>query len=149
MPVSLLFAESYLENQARSRLSPYGCEAVSLSALFVASYPIAILGFSTTFDPKHCLLRMARFSLAKCRGPLAMPTWVQESAEAFSRRIQPLLTSMPSSLIASRIGVTRWYAGRIRQGCRPHPRHWPVLAELVGISSELMFRRGMDLLHSS
>jgi hypothetical protein len=27
----------------------------------------------------------------------------------------------------------RWYAGRIREGYRPHPRHWLVLAELVGI----------------
>jgi hypothetical protein len=39
---------------------------------------------------------------------------------------------MSSSAIASRIGVSRWYAGRIRQGYRPHPRHWQALARLVG-----------------
>jgi hypothetical protein len=33
------------------------------------------------------------------------------------------------------VGVSRWYAGRIRQGYRPHPRHWQALAELVGISA--------------
>jgi hypothetical protein len=38
--------------------------------------------------------------------------------------------------IASRIGVSRWYAGRIRQGYVPHPRHWVALAEQVGISAE-------------
>jgi hypothetical protein len=26
------------------------------------------------------------------------------------------------------------YAGRIRQGYRPHPRDWGALAELVGVS---------------
>jgi hypothetical protein len=29
--------------------------------------------------------------------------------------------------------VSRWYAGRIREGYRPHPRHWQKLAELAGI----------------
>jgi len=33
------------------------------------------------------------------------------------RRFQPLL-------FESRIGVSRWYAGRIREGYRPHPRRW-------------------------
>lgn len=26
-------------------------------------------------------------------------------------------------------------AGRIREGYRPHPRHWEALAELVGVSA--------------
>jgi hypothetical protein len=36
-----------------------------------------------------------------------------------------------TSTIASRIGVSRWYAGRIREGYRPHARHWQKLAQLV------------------
>jgi len=36
---------------------------------------------------------------------------------------------------SSRIGVSRWYAGKIRQGYRPHPRHWEPLAELVGLTA--------------
>ncbi len=28
------------------------------------------------------------------------------------------------------------YAGRIREGCRPHPRHWQALAQLVGLQAE-------------
>jgi len=34
------------------------------------------------------------------------------------------LARMSNSAIASRIGVSRWCAGRIRLGYRPHPRHW-------------------------
>lgn len=55
--------------------------------------------------------------------------------EVYSETVQPFLAGMSSSAIASRIGVSRWYAGRIRQGYRPHPRHWQALAELTGVSS--------------
>jgi CRISPR-associated endonuclease Cas1 len=55
--------------------------------------------------------------------------------ELFSQKIQPSLSNVPTSVIRSRIGVSRWYASRIRQGYRPHPRHWQALADLVGISS--------------
>jgi hypothetical protein len=42
-----------------------------------------------------------------------------------------LLARMSTSAIASKIGVSRWYASRIRKGYRPHPRHWQALAQLV------------------
>jgi hypothetical protein len=60
----------------------------------------------------------------------SQPTWL--TPELFSQNIQPLLASVPTSTIRLRIGVSRWYASRIRQGYRPHPRHWEVLGELVG-----------------
>jgi CRISPR-associated endonuclease Cas1 len=60
------------------------------------------------------------------------PAWL--TSEVFSQKIQPLLASFSTSAIRSRIGVSRWYAGRIRQGYRPHPRHWLVLAELAGVT---------------
>jgi len=53
----------------------------------------------------------------------------------FSRQIQPLLADISTSAIRSRIGVSRWYAGRIREGYRPHPRHWLALAGLVSVSA--------------
>ena len=62
----------------------------------------------------------------------SQPAWL--TAEVYSERIQPLLADMSSSTIASLIGVSRWYAGRIRRGYRPHPRHWQALAQLVGIT---------------
>jgi len=43
---------------------------------------------------------------------------------------------MSASVIAREISVSRWYAGRIREGYRPHPRHWEKLAELVEVSAD-------------
>ena len=75
-------------------------------------------------------------STSPCQCALVMgrnqPAWL--TSEVFSKRIQPLLANISNAIIRSRIGVSRWYAGRIREGYRPHPRHWQVLAQLVGIS---------------
>jgi hypothetical protein len=60
------------------------------------------------------------------------PDWL--TAQAYSEKIQPLLVRKSSSDIAKHIGVSRWYAGRIREGYRPHPRHWEALAALAGLT---------------
>lgn len=57
--------------------------------------------------------------------------WSGISTEAYLAKVQPQLASLPSSIIAKAIEVSRWYAGRIRKGYRPHPRHWAALARLV------------------
>ena len=49
------------------------------------------------------------------------PEWL--NTELFSKRIQPLLSNIPMSVIRSSIGVSNWYASKIRKGYRPHPRH--------------------------
>ncbi len=61
------------------------------------------------------------------------PAWL--TSEVFSQQIQPLLPTIPTSAIRSRLGVSRWYAGRIREGYRPHQRHWLALAQLAGVSA--------------
>jgi CRISPR-associated endonuclease Cas1 len=58
------------------------------------------------------------------------PVWL--TAEVYTQKIQPLLAALSTSAIGSHIAVSRGYAGRIRDGYRPHPRHWRELAELVG-----------------
>lgn len=63
--------------------------------------------------------------------PAKQPTWL--TGQVFSEKIQPALAHASASAIAKRIGVSRWYAGRIREGYRPHPRHWQALAKLAGI----------------
>jgi hypothetical protein len=63
------------------------------------------------------------------------PAWL--TSKVFSQQIQPLLVSIRTSAIRSRIGVSRWYAGRIRQGYLPHARHWLTLAQIVGLDSKL------------
>jgi CRISPR-associated endonuclease Cas1 len=60
------------------------------------------------------------------------PAWLTE--KFYSEKIQPLLASIPASAIARQISVSRWYAGRLREGYRPHPRHWQALAGLAGVS---------------
>jgi hypothetical protein len=62
--------------------------------------------------------------------PSSQPAWL--TAEIYHYKIQPLLAKASSSAIAAKIGVSRWYAGRIRRGYLPHPRHWLALAKLVG-----------------
>jgi CRISPR-associated endonuclease Cas1 len=72
---------------------------------------------------------------AKARSSWAassQPSWL--TSEIYSEKIQPLLAGVSTSAIALRIGVSRWYAGRIRKGYCPHPRHWAALAELTGMS---------------
>jgi len=59
------------------------------------------------------------------------PAWL--TSEVFSQQIQPLLANIATSAIRSQLGISRWYAGKIRRGYRPHPRHWQALAELVGV----------------
>ena len=64
--------------------------------------------------------------------PSDQPSWL--TPKLFWQKIQPLLSNIPTSIIRSSIGVSRWYAGNIRKGYRPHPRHWEALARLVGMS---------------
>jgi CRISPR/Cas system-associated endonuclease Cas1 len=63
------------------------------------------------------------------------PAWL--TPELFAEKIQPLLSSVPMSSIRHAIGVSRWYASKIRKGYRPHPRHWQKLTELAGITDRL------------
>jgi len=64
--------------------------------------------------------------------PSHQPAWL--TSEPFTHKIQPLLASVAMSTIQSAIGVSKWYASKIRQGWRPHQRHWQALAQLVGVS---------------
>jgi hypothetical protein len=66
--------------------------------------------------------------------PAKQPAWLTELV--FSEKIQPALAQASATAIAKKIGVSRWYAGRIREGYCPHPRHWEALAQLAGVSAE-------------
>jgi hypothetical protein len=61
--------------------------------------------------------------------PSAQPEWLTD--EFYNDKIQPRLAMLGNAVIAKRLGITECYAGRIRKGHRPHPRHWEALAELV------------------
>jgi hypothetical protein len=64
--------------------------------------------------------------------PSDQPAWLTE--EFYSKKVQPILAALSASAIARQISVSRWYAGRVREGYRPHPRHWHALAVLAGVS---------------
>jgi CRISPR-associated endonuclease Cas1 len=84
----------------------------------------------------------AKRAASQQRHMLARSAWnrSQESSpiteEEFLRDIQPRLDALRVGAIRSGLGVSKGYASAIRAGKRhPHPRHWQVLAELVGVNS--------------
>ncbi len=81
---------------------------------------------------KHVASRHRHAEACSSWDPSTQPAWL--TVEVFAREIQPLLSKISTSAICSQIGVSRWYAGQIRQGYRPHPRHWQALAVLAGVS---------------
>jgi CRISPR-associated endonuclease Cas1 len=64
--------------------------------------------------------------------PSDQPAWLTE--RFYAEKVQPVLPSLSASAIARHLSVSRWYAGRIREGYRPHPRHWQELATVVGVA---------------
>ncbi len=82
---------------------------------------------------KHRATRKRHAETSSAWDDSTQPAWL--TSEVFLKQIQPLLTNISTSAIRSRIGVSRWYAGQIRKGYRPHPRHWEALAEMVGASA--------------
>jgi CRISPR-associated endonuclease Cas1 len=82
---------------------------------------------------KHAASRRRHAQACSKWDASTQPAWL--TSEVFSQQVQPLLSNIATSVIRSSIFVSRWYAGRIRQGYVPHPRHWRALAKLVGVSS--------------
>jgi hypothetical protein len=66
--------------------------------------------------------------------PASHPSWLNE--DAYRQEILPLLKAVSTSGIPSALGVSWTYASKIRKAKRlPHPRHWQMLAELVGTTA--------------
>jgi len=95
----------------------------------------ALIGRQTAHSPEARLKRantQRKNALAQhAWKPSDQPAWMTE--KLYSEKVQPVLAAIPASAIARRISVSRWYAGRIREGYRPHPRHWQTLAELADV----------------
>jgi len=66
--------------------------------------------------------------------PSQQPTWLTDTF--YSEKVQPVIAMISASTIARQISVSRWYAGRIREGYRPHKRHWQALAKLADFGRE-------------
>jgi len=97
---------------------------------------IARLGRIATHSPKaekqRAATRRRHAAALKSWQPSEHPRWLTE--DVYLNQIQPALRDCTVSAIASALGVSLPYATDIRAGRRrPHPRHWPTLAHLVGI----------------
>lgn len=99
---------------------------------------VARVGRLTAHGPDAQIKRSAtqqrNANLWRSWDPATQPTWLTE--QFYSQKIQPLLSRMSGTAIAHAIKVTYAYGSRIRQGSRPHRRHWLVLSKLVGISTD-------------
>jgi len=97
------------------------CRRVSAPA-FTRPFPYSLHLHSTSWSTGPCSQHGWK--------PSDQPEWLTE--KFYITKIQPVLASMSASAIARTISVSRWYAGRIREGYRPHQRHWKALATLAG-----------------
>jgi CRISPR-associated endonuclease Cas1 len=67
--------------------------------------------------------------------PSSLPSWLTE--ECYFQKIQPRLRTIKVGEISGTMHISKPYAALIRAGRRrPHPRHWQVLARLVGVSPD-------------
>lgn len=95
---------------------------------------VARIGRQTANSPearkKHAITARKNALARHAWKPSDQPEWL--TPELFSQRIQPLLASARMSDIRKALGVSKAYASKVRQGYRPHPRHWQALARLIG-----------------
>jgi CRISPR-associated endonuclease Cas1 len=62
--------------------------------------------------------------------PSDQPSWL--TAEFYAEKIRPQISSLSTSSLTRYLAVSRGYATEIRRGRVPHPRHWLILAKLLG-----------------
>lgn len=119
------------------RIGRTNCGGCSIEGATERLISAASLGRVAARSPesraKHVASRQRHAEACSAWDASTQPAWL--TSELFAQQIQPLLRKVSTSAIRSQIGVSRWYAGRIRQGYRPHPRHWRALATIVGVSS--------------
>lgn len=67
--------------------------------------------------------------------PSDLPAWL--TRDVYVNQLQPALAKVTKAHVRSALGVSEPYASFIQTGKRiPHPRHWQILAGLVGLSCE-------------
>ncbi len=100
---------------------------------------VARVGRLTAHGPDAQIKRSAtqqrNANLWRSWDPSTQPIWLTE--QFYSQKIQPLLSEMSGTAIARALGVTCAYGSRIRQGSRPHRRHWQTLAGFVNVSGSV------------
>lgn len=89
---------------------------------------------SSTAQAKRSKTRQANHAALREWTPSDQPVWMTE--KFYMSKMKPLLAPLSSSAIARDLKVSRGYAAEIRHGRVPHPRHWQMLAKLLGLPNE-------------
>jgi CRISPR-associated endonuclease Cas1 len=96
---------------------------------------------STGTRPTHTPDATAKRQSANSSRRAEQAAWEEEhagehhDAERFAELVVPRLANVTLPAIAKATGMSTSAAAKVRAGRRvPHPRHWPVLAELAGIA---------------
>jgi hypothetical protein len=103
---------------------------------------VAKLGRVMTHRPKAQALRAAtqrkQAAARKAWSPSNNPDWL--TRQVYREKVQMQLSNISVPKITAALSISEPYATDIRAGKRiPHPRHWPKLARLVGISKASEF----------
>lgn len=101
---------------------------------------VALIGHAKSRTPTvkaHISKTLSNHAVANSWwSPSSLPAWLNE--ECYGQKIQPRLRTIKVREISEAMKVSRPYAALVRAGRRrPHPRHWEVLAKLVGVSAEM------------
>ena len=119
------------------RIESTKCASCSVSDATKNMLDAARIGRQTANSPearhKHAITARKNALAQHAWKPSNQQVWL--TAELFTSKIQPLLTKISMSAIRSSIGVSKWYASKIRQGYSPHPRHWLRLSQMVGMGN--------------
>ena len=89
-----------------------------------------VVSHSASAQTKRSSTRLANHQKGQEWSSADQPSWL--TAEVYVERMQPLLISVSTTVLCSQLAISRGYANEIRKGRVPHPRHWKVLAKLLG-----------------
>jgi len=107
---------------------------VTRQALIEAAKKGRLAAHTSEAEAKRAKSRRLHFAAQKIWNPSTLPGWLSHSV--YLQKIQPRLSEATIPVIRLALGVSKGYATNVRSGRRvPHPRHWQILANLVGMTS--------------
>jgi CRISPR-associated endonuclease Cas1 len=87
---------------------------------------------SATAQALRTATRQKNAAAGKDWDPASQPAWL--TPDTYDQKVKPPLARVSSTAVSAALGITWQYASKVRRGlCRPHPRHFLKLAELVGV----------------
>jgi len=104
---------------------------VSREGLIEAAKLGRVVGHSPEARARQAEKQRRHAAEVKAWKPSDKPDWLTE--EFYREKIQPRLADITVLALSSALDLSEPYAAEIRAGRqRPHPRHWLILAKLVG-----------------